>query len=146
MTPQNEAQMDEEKAKAYNDNFKDHFLDWEKLEISKDGFSTAWDLQQEKIDKLEKELAQQKFNNAHNLSIDQSVADEIKKLNEIINIQSDAIEFYADIENYKIVETRLDLYPTVIGDCGFVSNLYTGGKLARKAKAEVEKIKEGMKE
>lgn len=43
---------------------------------------------------MRKELTQQKFNNAHNLSIDQSVADEIMKLNEIIMIQGEAIDYF----------------------------------------------------
>jgi hypothetical protein len=35
-----------------------------------------------KVKKLERELWQQKFNNEHNLSIDQQVADELKRLRE----------------------------------------------------------------
>ncbi len=47
----------------------------------------------EKIAELEKELHQQRFNNEHNLSIDQIVADKITQLEHEISVQKNTLEF-----------------------------------------------------
>jgi hypothetical protein len=63
----------------------------------KKGWDASWNFLQSKIDELEKELHQQRFNNKHNLSIDQKIADKIesqrKEIDELVNS-------FGKIENY----------------------------------------------
>lgn len=56
------------------------------------GYDEAWRDAEVEIERLKGELRQQRFNNAHNLSIDQQIADEVERLNNIIVIQREAIE------------------------------------------------------
>ena len=84
------------------------------------------DRQQKKIEELEKELHQQRFNNKHNLSIDQTVADKIKEL---------------EAREKKLIEC-LELAAHTGVDCGY--GKYTAKmatELARKTLKEIEVIK-----
>lgn len=97
----------------------------------KDAFDFAITLQQEKIEKLEKELhnerisrvnsdafyeniiakknkslEQQKFNNAHNLSIDQQIADKIKELETQRDIALN--DLAEEVKRVEILKSDLD--------------------------------------
>ena len=63
----------------------------ESLETSEQTVNPLTQLHEE-IEKLKKELHQQKFNNKHNLSIDQSVSDKIKDLEG----KREKLEFHLD--------------------------------------------------
>ena len=60
-----------------------HILDGEKFDPrpeTKEAWNHVTTEKNKEIAELKKELDQQKFNNKHNLSIDQSVSDKIKEL------------------------------------------------------------------
>lgn len=92
MTPNQQEEMEKdfkewfsrELEKASSNKSLSGLIHYEMMEANEDAlfvvFKAAYSLQQEKIEKLEKDLAQQKFNNAHNLSIDQQIADKIESL------------------------------------------------------------------
>lgn len=64
---------------------------------------------EEKVGALERELYQQRFNNEHNLSIDQKVSDEIKRLNEVVETQDSTIRSYKfqSKSHYDMLNKRL---------------------------------------
>jgi len=71
-------------------------FDWMEEQAYGAPIRKCWNFQQKIIDELTRNLEQQKFNNKHNLSIDQQVADKIEKLESQNKIMSDALEFYRD--------------------------------------------------
>lgn len=111
------------------------------------------EMHKEEVEKLNEKL---KFVEAQNEELMNSYnsrcidhKEEIEKLNEIIRIQSEAIEFYADKTKWNGTDT---CYASSIAFRDVCEDPNTnedyagfGGKRARKAKAEVEKLKEGMK-
>lgn len=53
---------------------------------------------EQELSSLRKELAQQRFNNEHNLSIDQKVADRITELEQVIVEMAEALNKYLAID------------------------------------------------
>lgn len=62
-----------------------------------------------KIKELEKELEQQRFNNKHNLSIDQTVADKIEQLEKELELRSSWVKHHqACVEANSVREHKLE--------------------------------------
>jgi len=62
-----------------------------------------------KIKELEKELEQQRFNNKHNLSIDQTVADKIKELEKELELRSSWVKHHQKcVEANSVREHKLE--------------------------------------
>lgn len=126
-------------SKDYGDKAIDNYIKFEQTEISE----PISDLIQEN-EKLKREPHQQRFNNKHNLSIDQKISDEIIRLNEENKKLRACIEFYAKIENwYDVEEIQGSDRRTIRKDGEDLFdelNYHTiyGGKLARQVLREIE--------
>lgn len=92
------------------------------------------------IESLKRELKQQRFNNEHNLSIDQKIADKIQKQAEVIERLKDALWFYAATSSWG-GDNRLgsDIDES---DCDYIEKWHEliGGKRARQALEEARKV------
>jgi hypothetical protein len=98
-----------------------------------------------KVDELERELEQQRFNNKHNLSIDQGVADRMAMLESQNKIMKEALEFYAAIKNWHWGE--YDRMGVCNSDADKAESIIPGvhhkigGKRAREALRKLEEMK-----
>lgn len=94
-----------------------------------------------KLSECERELAQQRFNNAHNLSIDQTVADRIKELEQKLAESEKLIDTHGN--QLVFLSTKLAVAINALEFYDKQSDLYTNaylnfGKLAREAIAKIK--------
>ena len=62
----------------------------------------VWNHQQKKIDKLRERLDKKTFNNKYTLAYDETVAEKINRLQEIIDDLAEEISFYGDTKNWTV--------------------------------------------
>lgn len=100
-----------------------------------------------RIAELGHELNQQRFNNQHNLSIDQKVSDRIMELEQVIAEMAGALGFYSDTDMYKAGSdvTHSLGFDGEVYETELIATMKDNGKRARSALTKFKSLIEEVR-